>query len=43
MDAMFLALAFLAALNPKLFGVDLLLMESRAVDLNVRVLSGLAG
>jgi hypothetical protein len=29
MDAMFLALAFLAALNPKLFAVDLLLMESR--------------
>jgi hypothetical protein len=29
MDARFFALAFLAALNPKLFAVDLLLMESR--------------
>jgi hypothetical protein len=29
MDAMFLGLACLAALNPKLFAVDLLLMESR--------------
>jgi hypothetical protein len=29
MDARFFVLAFLAALNPKLFAVDLLLMESR--------------
>jgi Sap, sulfolipid-1-addressing protein len=29
MDARFFGLAFLAALNPKLFAVDLLLMESR--------------
>ena len=29
MNAMFFGLAFLAALNPKLFAVDLLLMESQ--------------
>jgi len=33
MNAKFFALAFLAALNPKLFGVDLLLMESRRARL----------
>ncbi len=37
MSATFFALAFLAALNPKLFAVDLLLMENARPRLMLRV------